>query len=90
MLPENNGTCRASGGVWIPGRAALARDDQEGPPCFRADRAALRQVLFLSHMLIFEHFNEDDVEFALTEKQNPYAVFGELRAGMSPILTRAS
>jgi hypothetical protein len=39
-------------------------------------------------MLIFEHFNEDDVEFALTESQNPYAVFGELRAGMPPPLPR--
>jgi hypothetical protein len=48
----------------------------KGPPCFRADRADLQQVLFLTHMLYLEHFSAEDVEFALTRQQNRYAVFG--------------
>jgi hypothetical protein len=45
----------------------------DGPPCFRADRENLSQVLFLSWMMIFGEMTEEECAQAMRRTGNRYA-----------------
>jgi hypothetical protein len=45
----------------------------DGPPCYRADRDYLAQVLFLWWMRVFEDLSYEEYERALRLKGSPYA-----------------
>ena len=47
---------------------------REGPPCFRADRKNLQQVLFLWWLRIEEAIDEDGYWDALAALGNRYAI----------------
>jgi hypothetical protein len=53
----------------------------DGPPCYRADRAALRHVLLMSWLLIYENCPEDVYETSVREKAPRYAAPGGPAAG---------
>ena len=45
----------------------------DGPPCYRADRKHLAQVLFLWWMRLFADLSDEEFEQALRLKGSPYA-----------------
>ena len=45
----------------------------DGPPCYRADRKLLSQVLFLWWMRVFADLSDADYAAALRAKGSPYA-----------------
>ena len=45
----------------------------DGPPCFRADRENLSQVLFLSWMMIYGDMTEEEGAQAMRRAGNRYA-----------------
>jgi hypothetical protein len=49
----------------------------DGPPCYRADRVHLRQVLFLWWMRMYHGCTDEDYEAALRAKGSPYAPQGD-------------
>jgi len=58
-------------------RRARSCQGGEGPPCFRADRADLLQVLFLWWMMIYGNMPDDEYEKALRNRANRYALADE-------------
>ena len=55
-------------------RRADACQGGDGPPCFRADRRDLSQVLFLWWMMLFADFPWQELTAALHRRGNRYAV----------------
>jgi hypothetical protein len=47
-------------------------DGGDGPPCFRADRKPLHQMLFLAWMAFMGPATPDEVDDALRRTKNPY------------------
>ena len=53
----------------------------DGPPCYRADRDNLSQVLFLWWMRVYEDLSDEEYDEALRLKGSPYAPSAETAAG---------
>jgi hypothetical protein len=48
----------------------------DGPPCYRADRENLQQVLFLAWAKLVLDFSDEEIAAALTARGSRYQLFG--------------
>jgi hypothetical protein len=46
----------------------------DGPPCFRADREELREVLFLAWAKLFLDFTDEEIEDCLSSRGSRYTL----------------
>ena len=53
-------------------RRSMRCEGGDGPPCFRADREPLQQMLFLSWIAVMGPATPEEVYDALRRKKNPY------------------
>jgi hypothetical protein len=57
-------------------RRAHACQGGDGPPCYRADRENLQQVLFLAWAKLVLDFSDEEIAAALTARGSRYQLFG--------------